>query len=87
MKLKELLLPFALLIVVSSGNEAEALTPEERQKIDQIATMVCAHPSAAGFKRGSIDRAKLSVMMYAENTEDKERTVALFDAMKRQGCG
>ena len=37
--------------------------------------------------RRSLDRAKFSVNMYAKNTEDKERTVALFEAMKRQGCG
>ena len=87
MKLRELLLPIALLVVVGSAGEAEALTAEERQKIDQIAAMMCAHPSAAGIEPGSLDRAKFSVNMYAKNTEDKERTVALFEAMKRQGCG
>ena len=49
MKLKELLLPFALLVVVSSGSEAEALTPDEMQKMDQLAMMLCAHPAAAAI--------------------------------------
>ena len=87
MKLKELLLPFALLVFVGAGLEAEALTPDERQKIDQIATMICAHPAAAGIERDSIDMARASVMMHAHNAEDRERTMALFAAMKRQGCG
>ena len=85
MKLKELLLPIALLVLVGSAGEAEAMTAEERQVMDQLAAMMCAHP-LANYEPGSLDRAKHSVLMYAQNTEDKEQTVALFEAMKRQGC-
>ena len=53
--------------------------------MDQLAAMMCAHP-LANYEPGSLDRAKHSVLMYAQNTEDKEQTVALFEAMKRQGC-
>ena len=87
MKLKKLLLPITLLVLVGPAGEAEAMTAEETQKIDQIAAMICAHPSAAEIKAGEIDRAKFSVMMYAQNSKDKESTVALLEAMKRQGCG
>ena len=87
MKLKELLLPFTLLVVVSSGGEAEALTPDERQKMDQLAMMLCAHPAAAAIEPGSIDMARMSVMMHSHNADEKAKTMALFAAMKRQGCG
>ena len=72
MKLKELLLPIALLLLVGSAGEAEAMTAEERQKIDQYAAMICAHPVAAGIDRDSIDRAKSSVMMYAQTPKTKK---------------
>lgn len=87
MNLKQLLLPIALLVLVGSAGDADAMNAEERQKVDQIAAMLCAHPSAAGYKPGSIDRAKFSVQKFGQNTEDIERTVALFDAMKKHGCG
>ena len=86
MKLKELLLPFTLLVVVSSGGEAEALTPDERQKMDQLAMMFCAYPAASEIEPGSIDMARISVMMHSHNADEKEKNMALFAAMKRQGC-
>ena len=69
MKLKELLLPIALLVLVGSAGEAEALTVEERQKTDQMAAVTCAHPHAAGIQRGSLDMAVASVKMHARTAE------------------
>ena len=87
MKLKELLLPFALVVLLGAGGEAEALTPEEKQQLNALAMMMCTHPAAAGIQRGSITSAKVSLMTHGQNDEDKERSLALFAAMKRHGCG
>ena len=87
MKLKELLLPIAILALMESGGEAKALTADERQKIDELAIILCAHPAAADIEPGSIDLARMSVTMHSHSAEEKEKTMALFAAMKRQGCG
>ena len=87
MKLKELLLPITIFVLMGSGDEAKALTPDERQKIDELAIILCAHPAAADIEPGSIDLARMSVMMHSHSAEEKEKTMALFAAMKRKGCG
>lgn len=87
MKLKELLLPFALVVLVGAGGEAEALPPKERQQMNALAMMMSADPAAAGIQQGSMTTAKISLITQAQNAEDKERSLALFAAMKRNGCG
>ena len=87
MKLKELLLPITIWVLMGSGDEAKALTPDERQKIDELAIILCADPAAADVVPGSIDLARMSVMIHSHSAEEKEKTMALFAAMKKQGCG
>jgi len=41
MKLKVLLLPFSLVVLVGSGRQAEAITDADREVMEQMSTMVC----------------------------------------------
>ena len=89
MKLKVLLLPFALVVLVGAGRQAEAITDADREVMEQMSTMVCAQRAAvaaAGYEVSPIDRARASVMLHVENAEEKRKANAFFSAVKRK-CG
>ena len=89
MKLKELLLPIALLVLVGSAGEAAPMTAEQRQVMEATAPQMCADRAvvkAAGYEVGPIDRARESVLMSAHTSEEKRNTNAFFDLVQRK-CG
>ena len=89
MKLKELLLPFALVVFVGAGGEAEAMTAEQRHVMEVTATQMCAHRAAvkaAGYDVGPIDRARESVLKSA-HTAEEQRNVNAFFALVKTKCG
>lgn len=89
MKVKELLLPIALLVLVGSAGEAEAMTAADRQVAELMATHMCAQRAAvkaAGYEVGPIDRARQSVLMTADTAEERHKANEFFALVKRK-CG
>ena len=89
MKLKDLLLPFALVVLVGAGGEAEAITAEQRHVMEVTATKMCAHRAAvkaAGYDAGPIDRARESVLKSA-HTAEEQRNINAFFALVKTKCG
>ena len=89
MRLKELLLPFALVVLVGAGGEVEALTAEQRQAAEAMATHMCAQRAAvmaAGYELNPIDVARQSVLMTADTAEERRNTNEFFALVKRK-CG
>ena len=89
MKLKELLLPFALVVLVGAGGEAEAMTAEQRQVMKVAATQMCAHRTAVKADEYGvvpIDRARESVLNSA-HTAEEQRNINAFFALVKTKCG